>query len=99
MIRKSAQATISGTGQQTDAPVRAPRTRSVVRVFVNSYLIAVLMLTSFVIGTPATRHRIVVSTRNFAQYFTDFNKASNLNPVERFVFSLALANTDPSQAH
>jgi hypothetical protein len=62
------------------------------------YIIAVLALAAIVVGTPATRHRIVVSTRNFAQYFTDFNKASTLNPVERFVFSLALANTDPSQA-
>jgi hypothetical protein len=98
MIRKSAQAAIRGTGQRTEAPVQVPRARSVVRVFLNRYLIAVLMLASLVAGTPTTRHRIVVSTRNFAQYFTDFNKVNNLNPVERFVFSLALANTDPSQA-
>jgi hypothetical protein len=39
--------------------------------------------------------RAANSARSFRHYFQDLKTAdANLNPVERFVFSLILANTD-----
>jgi hypothetical protein len=44
-------------------------------------------------GSPAYG-RVASSARSFRHYFHDLQGAdSNLNPVERFVFSLMLANT------
>jgi hypothetical protein len=44
-------------------------------------------------GTPAYG-RVANSARSFSRYFHDLQGAdSTLNPVERFVFSLMLANT------
>lgn len=46
---------------------------------------------------PPSYSRIATSGKNFQEYFRDLNQAGNtLNPVERFVFSLVLANTDVS---
>lgn len=43
---------------------------------------------------PPSYNRISASRQNFQEYFRDLNQAGNsLNPVERFVFSLVLANT------
>jgi hypothetical protein len=40
--------------------------------------------------------RIRASAQNFRQYFKDLRGAgSGLSPIERFVFSLILANTNP----
>ena len=45
--------------------------------------------------TPSCYTRLVTSRQNFQQYFRDLNPAGNsLNPVERFVFSLVLANSE-----
>jgi hypothetical protein len=42
--------------------------------------------------------RIVSSAQNFQRYFRDLKGAGNsLNPIERFVFSLVLANTKTPQ--
>jgi hypothetical protein len=42
--------------------------------------------------------RAANSARNFRHYFQDLKSAdANLNPVERVVFSLILANTDDQQ--
>jgi hypothetical protein len=44
-------------------------------------------------GSPAYG-RVANSARNFRRYFHDLQGAdSSLNPVERFVFTLMLANT------
>lgn len=44
---------------------------------------------------PASYNRIATSRQNFQEYFRDLDQAgSSLSPVERFVFSLVLANTD-----
>ena len=56
-----------------------------------------LLATALMIGavTPSYYSRFVTSRQNFQQYFRDLDLAGNsLNPVERFVFSLVLANSD-----
>ena len=37
--------------------------------------------------------RAVSSANSFRQYFRDLKKADTMGPIERFVFSLALANS------
>jgi hypothetical protein len=45
--------------------------------------------------TPSCYTHFETSRQNFQQYFRDLDPAGNsLNPVERFVFSLVLANSD-----
>jgi len=45
--------------------------------------------------SPSCYSRFENSRQNFQQYFRDLDPAGNsLNPVERFVFSLVLANFD-----
>ena len=45
--------------------------------------------------TPSCYSRFVTSRQNFQQYFRDLDPTGNsLNPVERFVFSLVLANSE-----
>lgn len=58
-----------------------------------AYVIAVLAAgTLLTTVQPNTFHRIAVSARNFEHRFEDLKGAgSSLNPVERIVFSLALA--------
>ena len=51
-----------------------------------------LGLTASAVHAPAYG-RIRSSTQHFRQYFHDLKAGSSLNPVERFVFSLMLANT------
>lgn len=60
------------------------------------YTIGVVALGLLALGAqPKARHRITASAQNFGQYFHALQGAgSSLNPVERFVFSLALANTN-----
>ena len=38
--------------------------------------------------------RIASSAHNFEHYFQNLKSGNSLNPVERFVFSLVLANTN-----
>ena len=48
---------------------------------------------------PSCYTRFVTSRQNFQEYFRDLDPAgSSLNPVERFVFSLVLANSDSAPA-
>ena len=43
---------------------------------------------------PPYYSRIATSSQSFQEYFRDFDQAGDsVNPVERFVFSLVLANT------
>ena len=52
------------------------------------------------VGVSPFYSRIETSAQNFHQYFQDLNQSgSSLNPVERFVFSLVLANSDLAQSH
>jgi hypothetical protein len=62
------------------------------------YMTGTVVLGLLLIGTqPAARHRMVTSAANFQQYFNDFKSAgAALGPVERFVFSVVLASTNPS---
>lgn len=44
---------------------------------------------------PSYYARFETSRQNFQQYFRDLDPAGrSLNPIERFVFSLVLANSD-----
>jgi hypothetical protein len=44
---------------------------------------------------PPFSSRIAASRQNFQEYFQDLNQSGNsLNPIERVVFSLVLANSD-----
>ena len=55
-----------------------------------------MALTVMVALTPLSG-RIATSRQNFQEYFQDLNQSGNsLNPVERVVFSLVLANSDVS---
>ena len=48
---------------------------------------------------PSCYSRFVTSRQSFQQYFQDLDpKGSSLNPVERFVFSLVLANSESAPA-
>ena len=65
-----------------------------------AYIIGILTvgLTAAVLRTAPAYGRIVSSARNFQYYFQDLKRAGgSLNPVERFVFSLVLANTRTAQ--
>jgi hypothetical protein len=56
-------------------------------------------LTITALHTPPAYRRIVSSAQNFQQYFRDLKQAgSSLSPIERFVFSLVLANSKTPQA-
>jgi hypothetical protein len=55
-------------------------------------------LTVAAVHTPPAYCRIVSSAQNFQQYFRDLKQAgSSLSPIERFVFSLVLANSKTPQ--
>jgi hypothetical protein len=55
-------------------------------------------LTVTAVHTSPAYSRIVSSTQSFRQYFKELKGAGNsLNPIERFVFSLVLANTKAPQ--
>jgi hypothetical protein len=51
-----------------------------------------LGLTASAVHAPAY-NQIRSSARSFGQYFKDLKAGSSLSPIERFVFSLVLANT------
>jgi hypothetical protein len=56
-------------------------------------------LTVTAVHTPSVYCRIASSARSFQQYFRDLKQAgSSLSPIERFVFSLVLANSKTPQA-
>lgn len=65
-----------------------------------AYLIGTVALSlalAAVHGAPAYG-RAADSARSFRHYFRDLKNADgSLTPVERFVFSLVLANTKPAQ--
>ena len=55
---------------------------------------------TIIAALPPCYSRIATSRQTFQEYFRDLNQSGNsLNPVERVVFSLVLANSDiaPSQ--
>jgi hypothetical protein len=59
-------------------------------------VIAVLAVGLFT-AMPNTWHKIATSAENFEHRFDDLKGAGNsLNPVERVVFSVALANAAPA---
>jgi hypothetical protein len=66
-----------------------------------AYIIAVMALGMTVMSviTKPVYFRVLSSAQNFERYFRDLNQAGNsLSPIERFVFSLMLANTKPAEA-
>ena len=65
-----------------------------------AYIIGILTvgLMATAVRTAPAYGRLVSSARSFQHYFQDLKGAgASLNPVERFVFSLVLANTRPAQ--
>ena len=65
------------------------------RAYIATALAQGLMLTTAT-GLPSYC-RLAASARNFQFYFRDLKQgAGPLSPVERFVFSLVLANTKPA---
>jgi hypothetical protein len=68
------------------------------RVHIIGILALGLMVTA--VSTAPAYGRLVCSAQNFRRYFQDLNKAGNsLNPIERLVFSLVMANAKPGSAH
>jgi hypothetical protein len=64
-----------------------------------AYIIGVLALGLTVASVPSmpAYGRLVSSAHSFRHYFRDLNRAGNsLNPIERFVFSLVMADTRPA---
>ena len=58
-----------------------------------------LGLTAGAMHTSPVLNRLVSSAQSFHYYFRDLKKAgTSLNPIERFVFSLVLANPNAPQA-
>jgi hypothetical protein len=55
-------------------------------------LVALGLTATAAVRTPGYC-RIYSSARSFGQYFKDLKAGSSLSPVERFVFSLILANS------
>jgi hypothetical protein len=64
------------------------------------YAIGFLGLGLALLGAQTeTGHRIATSAQHVREYFQDLKGAGkSLSPVERFMFSLALASTDRSEA-
>jgi hypothetical protein len=63
-----------------------------------AYIIGVLTaaLTATAVRTTPAYDKLASSAANFRHYFRDLKGAGNsLSPVERFVFSLVLANAKP----
>ena len=67
-----------------------------------AYIIGVVALGLTVTAVTSTPVycRVASSAQSFQRYFRDLNQAGNsLSPIERFVFSLVLANTKPVKAN
>ena len=62
------------------------------KTYIIGTLVAGLALAAVQSGPGISR--IASSAHNFEHYFQNLKSGSSLNPVERFVFSLVLANTD-----
>jgi hypothetical protein len=61
--------------------------------------IITLGLTAGAVQTAPVLNRVVSSAQSFRYYFRDLKKAgTSLNPIERFVFSLVLANPKAPEA-
>jgi hypothetical protein len=60
-----------------------------------AYIIGTLaiLLTAATAGNAPAYERAVSSVRSFQRNFGDLKKASSMNPLERFVFSLILSNS------
>ena len=57
-------------------------------------IVAIVAGTLISAAGPNMRHRLATSTQNFEQRFEELKEAGNsINPIERLLFSLALANT------
>jgi hypothetical protein len=66
------------------------------KAFAVGFLATVLAAVAVV---PSCYSRFATSKQRFQQYFQDLGpKGSSLNPVERFVFSLVLANSESAPA-
>jgi hypothetical protein len=66
-----------------------------------AYIIAIITLglTAGALHTSPVFGRFVSSAQSFQYYFRDLKKAGpSLNPIERFVFSLVLANPKMPEA-
>ena len=62
------------------------------KVFAVGFLATALTAIGF---APSCYSHFVTSRQSFQQYFQDLDpKGNSLNPVERFVFSLVLANSE-----
>ena len=63
----------------------------------NGYLAAILALGALITaGQPGLRHWLAAEAQNFQQRFEELKGAGNsITPIERVVFSLALAGTTP----
>ncbi|MBV9503688.1 MAG: hypothetical protein JO323_01650 [Acidobacteriia bacterium] len=60
-----------------------------------SFALAVIVGTLIAAGQPGTKERIATSARNFEQRFEELKGAGNaLSPLERVLFSLALAGAN-----
>ena len=66
-----------------------------------TYIIGImaLMLSAGAVHTLPVVSRVVSSAQSFRYYFRDLKQAgTSISPIERFVFSLVLANPKTSQA-
>ena len=66
-----------------------------------AYIVAVvaLVLTVTAVSYSPVYCHVASSAQTFRRYFRDLDQAGNsLSPIERFVFSLVLANTKPVKA-
>jgi len=66
-----------------------------------AYIIGVMALTlsASALHTMPALGRVVSSARSFQYYFRDLKQAgTSISPIERFVFSLVLANPKAPQA-
>lgn len=62
-------------------------------------VVVTLGLTAVAVSSAPAYCRVASSAQSFQRYFRDLNQAGNsLSPIERFVFSLVLANTKPANA-
>jgi hypothetical protein len=60
----------------------------------------IIALVAIALGAGAARSvpaggRLASSVHNFRKNFGELRKVQNMNPLERFMFSLALANYSP----
>ena len=54
----------------------------------------IVAFTLAALSSPSGLNRIASSAQNFEHHFQNLKTGNSLNPVERLVFSLVLANTE-----